>query len=169
MGWNGAQQAAQMSARQPLNAFGCFSYALWPGNRVRLHFRNAEPPGVSPLNTSCLSARLAEIKALFSTLKTGIGETASVVGGSWLYHLPAYRRLFPPGYLASAQPSYEDFPYLALWGQFLDRDQKVRPNHAALFRHNLARSVSLAQAKNAFPFPLLRLEGAISEFYQYYS
>ena len=44
----------------------------------------------------------------------------TVVGGSWLYNIDAYRRLFPPEYLATAKIGDAEYQFLAQWGQFLD-------------------------------------------------
>ncbi len=49
--------------------FGCFSYARLSGDRIRLHFQNAERDGPSPLAIERLSQRLAELVALFEHVK----------------------------------------------------------------------------------------------------
>ena len=107
--------------RQPPEfAFGCFTYAVWTGSRVRLHFFNNQP-GLSPLRHELISERTAELKALFAHVRANLPQAASVVGGSWLYNIEAYQRLFPPEFTRSAV--LEDPPepqFLALWGQFLD-------------------------------------------------
>jgi len=36
------RRQAQLPPKVAENAFGCFSYTLWPEDRVRLHFHNAE-------------------------------------------------------------------------------------------------------------------------------
>ena len=40
---------------------------------------------------------------MFWHLRSLVPPTATAVGGSWLYTIEAYCRLFPPGYLATAQ------------------------------------------------------------------
>jgi hypothetical protein len=37
-----SERIAKQPGQPPEPSFGCFSYALWEGNRVRLHFRNAK-------------------------------------------------------------------------------------------------------------------------------
>ncbi len=150
------------------NNFGCFSYAIWPGNRIRIHFRNAEPAPISPLSSSRQSVRLVELSAMFEDIFHWVSPPATAVGGSWLYHLESYRRLFPPEFLRTAKPSYEDYPYLALWGQFLDRNGGVRSTTANHFRQNLDRQMTLQGILDSFPYPVLRLESDITEFFHFY-
>ena len=63
----------------------------------------------------------------------------TVVGGSWLYHLEAYRRLFPPAYLATAKPGSGDHAYLTLWGQFLYCNGQLKPETVSIFTGCLQR------------------------------
>jgi hypothetical protein len=74
-------------------AFGCFYYALWPENRVRIHFRNGETVSHSPLSRTRRPQRLAELAAMFRHLRSVVPPTATVVGGSWLYNIDAYCQL----------------------------------------------------------------------------
>jgi len=90
------------------------------------------------------------------------------VGGSWLYHLEAYRRLFPPGFLASAQAEEPDARFLALWGQFLDHQGQVKPDMAQRFERAVDRAGSLAELMACFPYPVLRLERPLEEFYAFF-
>jgi hypothetical protein len=150
------------------NGFGCFTYSLWPGQRVRLHFHNADRMEVSPLNISRMPARLMELTEMFKHIRTAAPEAQTVVGGSWLYNLESYRRLFPPAFLATTQPSYEDFPFLALWGQFLDHFCNVRPQFEDQFMQAIQAAQTLPQLERCFPFTMLRLEGDIRAFYAFY-
>jgi hypothetical protein len=152
----------------PDPSFGCFSFALWPGDRVRLHFRNAETEAISPLSPKRLPARLEELRAMFLYLKEHIVISSTVVGGSWLYHIPPYRRLFPPAFLETAYVGTDDFQFIALWGQFVDRNGRIRADPANRFRESLASSRSLKDAQASFPFQVLRLERPIQDFYRFY-
>lgn len=153
----------------PENAFGCFSYALWDGGRVRLHFRDAEPPQFLPLSRARAPVRMAELKALFAGVRAKVPQAKSVVGGSWLYHLEAYRRLFPPAFLASARPSPDpETRYLALWGQFLHRDGSLRLDSAARFGRCFEQKNTPADALGCFPFSVLYLEASLEIFYDFY-
>jgi hypothetical protein len=83
-----------MSAPPVVATFGCVSYALLSGDRIRLHFQNAETDGHSPLGVERLGHRRADLTALFGHVKRILGERVQVVGASWLYTLDAYRRCF---------------------------------------------------------------------------
>jgi hypothetical protein len=152
----------------PNPSFGCFSYAVWPGGRVRLHFRNAEEAGLSPLSPERLPVRLEELRAMFFHVKAHLENPKTIVGGSWLYHLQAYRRLFPPAFLNTAEVSNADFQFIALWGQFVDRHSRIRVDLANAFRRNLKHAASLEEAQASFPYQVLRLESPIQDFYRFY-
>jgi hypothetical protein len=149
-------------------AFGCFYYALWPENRVRLHFQNGETVSHSPLSRTRRPQRLAELAAMFRHLRSLVLPTATVVGGSWLYNLDAYCRLFPPAYLATAQVDANEYQFLALWGQFLDRHGHVQPTIARTFLEGLEQRGTAESLQHCFPYRVLRLESAISPFYAFY-
>ena len=100
---------------------GCFSYALLPGGRLRLHFVNAETDGRSPLGIERRAQRLAELGSLFRQVERAQRQPLQVVGASWLYNLDAYGCLFPVSYLATARVLGGRFQHMPLWGQFLDR------------------------------------------------
>lgn len=154
---------------EPQNAFGCFSYALWSGERIRLHFRDAEEARFHPLEGKRRPLRIAELKALFADVKKKVPQAKSVVGGSWLYHLEAYRNLFPPQYLAGASPSCEpECQFLALWGQFLHRDGSLRLEAAARFRRCFENKNTPTAALGCFPLSVLRLEAPVEVFYAFY-
>src|SRR4030095_16601207 len=100
---------------------GCCGYGRLDGERIRLHFRNAETEGHAPLGIARRDRRIAELRALFEHAKRTAHLSVRVVGASWLYNLEAYRRLFPPSYLATARVLPDRFQRMPLWGQFLDR------------------------------------------------
>jgi hypothetical protein len=149
-------------------AFGCFYYALWPENRVRIHFRNGETVSHSPLSRTRRPQRLAELAAMFRHLRSVVPPTATVVGGSWLYNIDAYCQLFPPAYLATAQVGANEYRFLALWGQFLDRHGQVKPTIAHTFLAGLEQRITADSLQHCFPYRVLRLESAISPFYEFY-
>ena len=91
-----------MAAPAIVATFGCFSYSRLSGDRIRLHFENADTDGHSSLGIDRLGQRLADLAALFEHVKRTLGQPLQVVGASWLYNLDAYRRLFPIPYLATA-------------------------------------------------------------------
>jgi hypothetical protein len=148
---------------------GCFSYARLGDDRIRLHFLNVEPDGHSPLGRDRAGQRRADLAALFESVKRAERSPLRVLGVSWLYNLDAYRRLFPPSYIASARaaepPRFRNMP---LWGQFLDRHGQVRASPARQFLERLERHSSLADLGWCFPLQALEVEASAQEFYDFY-
>jgi hypothetical protein len=149
---------------------GCF--ACDPPDRngaVRIHFGNRDNDGESPLCASKIAQRRGELRAMFGLVRTTYPAAVSVRGGSWLYHLEAYRRLFPAAYVASRRqpervPSLQGY---SSWGQFLDHRGWVRPGPRARFLDNLETLDPLRIAA-VFPLPALEVAGDIAEFYAQY-
>lgn len=148
--------------------FGCFSYARPRDDRIRLHFHNAEGEGRSPLAREARDRRLAELGALFAHVKQTGPEAVWVAGASWLYNIPAYRRLFPESYLATARPLGDRFRHMPLWGQFVDRRGQVRTGPADEFRARLGCGASLEDLGRCFPWPVLAVEAPVGEFYAFH-
>jgi hypothetical protein len=154
--------------QEPAVGFGCFSYAMDDANCVRLHFHNAEPAAVSPLSIERLPARLGELRALFGHVRRHHGDAIRVVGTSWLHNLPAYRRCFPGAYAASATVAEPKFRHLPLWGQFLDRGGRVRPDMAEDFLRRLSGVTGARDLARSFPFQALAVAAPIALFYRFY-
>ncbi|MHC4952862.1 MAG: hypothetical protein ACYTGZ_03165 [Planctomycetota bacterium] len=148
--------------------FGSFAYALTEANHVRLHFRDSETDGHSPLAVARSARRRAELTALFRHLKRNVCEDIPVVGVSWLYNLDAYRRLFPPAYASSARVVVGKFRSMPLWGQFLDRRGEVKDSVKHPFLTSLAQQSSLARVHECFPLQVLTTRAPASEFYDFY-
>lgn len=147
---------------------GCFSYAWLDSGRIRLHFHASDGDGRSPLGQECRDRRLADLTALFASLKHSAPTPSRVVGASWLYNLMAYRRLFPEPYLATAQVVRQRFRHMPLWGQFVNRHGDVRGDVAGQFRDRLRHHSSLQNLDDCFPFQVLALEAPVVEFYDFY-
>lgn len=159
---------AHLDASPPVAAtFGCFGYAI-TGDRIRLHFRNAETDGGSPLASGRRNERTAELRALFGQVKRTVPDTVRVIGASWLYNLDAYRRLFPPSYVASAHVLRDRFQRMPLWGQFLDRRGAVRESAARPFLEGLARQRGMDGLERCFPLQALGVEAPVRDFYDFY-
>lgn len=148
--------------------FGCFSYALLQGDRIRLHFENAETAEHSPLGRERLGQRRADLSALFEHVKRTLRQPVRVVGASWLYNLDAYRRLFPVSYIATARVIGGRFQHMPLWGQFLDRYGGLKESMARPFRERLERQSSFEHLDECFPFQVLTVEASVLEFYDFY-
>jgi GNAT superfamily N-acetyltransferase len=147
---------------------GCFAYALMTGERLRLHFRNAETDGCSPLGAERQGRRRAELAVLFEHARRTGSRHRLVVGASWLYNLEAYRRLFPPSYVATARVIGRRFQHMPLWGQFLDRHGEVRESQTRLFLQRLAGVSSMSSLDACFPLPVLTVEAPVSAFEEFY-
>ena len=148
--------------------FGCFSYELRDGGAVRLHFRDSDSDCCSPLATARVERRRAELAALFAHLMPNISQDAPIVGASWLYNLRAYRRLFPPAYVASARPIRNAFRSMPLWGQFLNRRGEIREPTSKAFLNALAQAPSLSEVGRCFPLQALGVSAPAREFADFY-
>jgi hypothetical protein len=147
---------------------GCFSYARLSGERIRLHFHDADQDGRSPLAIERVSRRRAELAGLFDHVKRAARTPLRVVGASWLYNLAAYRRLFPSSYLATTRPMPRCFQHLPLWGQFLDRHGALREKRARDFLMRLGHQSSVDDLDRCFPLQALSVEAPVQDFYDFY-
>jgi len=157
-----------MAAPATVATSGCFSYARLGGDRIRLHFQNAETDGHSPLGIERFGQRLADLASLFKHVKRTLRQPLQVVGASWLYNLDAYRRLFPAPYLATAHVMHHRFQHMPLWGQFLDRYGEIKAGVMRQFLERLERQSSLDSLDQCFPFPVLSVEASVLAFYDFY-
>jgi hypothetical protein len=148
--------------------FGCFSYAWLNGDRIRLHFRNAETDGYSPLAIDRLDRRLADLTALFEHVKRTLPQPLQVAGASWLYNLDAYRRLFPVSYLATARVIGHRFQHMPLWGQFLDRHGEIKEGMTRQLLERLEGQSNLDGLDQCFPLQVLAAEASVTAFYEFY-
>lgn len=149
--------------------FGCFTFEYKPEERcVKIHFANKDDDG-SPLDDKNLFKRLAELKSMFEYVKKNYPNAKIVRGGSWLYNLSKYRRLFPPEFSRDAQPATRyHFDGMSAWGQFLDQNMKIKPDQAKLFRERLNNAESLDQLEDSLPLQVLEVGDYIEDFYNFY-
>lgn len=151
--------------------FGCFSYELLdPGDVVRIHFSNRDTTGDSgPLARAKADSRLAELQEMFAFIRAHHSRAQIVRGGSWLYNLQAYRRLFPPEYAASVfEPEHVRLNGTSSWGQLVDFRQEVKPDIRQALLANIG-VVDIAAPWTAFPMRALGAQSLIEPFYQFYS
>jgi len=144
--------------------FGCFSYASLSPGRIRLHFRNADTEGGSSLSKARADLRRAELASLVRHARTCEPRDTEIVGVSWLYNLEAYRRLFPPEYLSTAEPTTNPYRHLPLWGQFLDRFGSVKDRLARPFLQRVRQLESVEGALACFPFQALKVRAPLDVF-----
>lgn len=159
---------AETRTRAPVVVtIGCFSYELQEANRVRLHFRNADTSGYSPLHVSRVEARRAEIAELFAHVRRTVAGEVQVLGTSWLYNLDAYRRLFPARYTTSGTV-VQRFRSMPLWGQFVDHAGRIKAARAEQFLKGILAKASVTQLPDAFPLQPLAVHAPAQCFYEHY-
>lgn len=149
--------------------FGCFSYALLCNDRIRLHFQNAQTGQHSSLAIECFVQRQTELTALFKHVKSTQHVRTQVIGVSWLYNLPSYRRLFPASYVSTARVNNALFHSMTRWGQFLDRNGRIKESMARPFLKRLGQQSSMLHLHECFPFQVLCVESPVQEFYNFYN
>ncbi|MGA0599598.1 hypothetical protein ACO2Q3_02725 [Caulobacter sp. KR2-114] len=152
--------------------FGCFAYdppdaALGDGV-VRIHFENRDDDGVSPLADDKLGRRRADAAAMFGHIAAAHADAHTVKGGSWLYNLEAYRRLFPPQYGASRQrPEPLRLNGTSSWGQLIDHRGQVKPAAREAFLTRL-RDLDPDAPWRVFPLPALAVSAPLAAFTAFY-
>jgi hypothetical protein len=150
--------------------FGAFAFNP-PDHRgvVRIHFSPRDDDGISPLAREKTDRRRSELEALVGRLVDAYPDARRIRGTSWLYHLPAYRRLFPPAYADSATLHGPSLRYegTANWGQFLSHGGGVKAAAVARMRDNLRR-LDPERPWLAFPLPALTPEAAVAAFVEHY-
>lgn len=158
----------ETGAPKVVSSVGCFAYERLRPGAIHVHFKNAEKNGDSPLGAARHDARMAELRQLFSLIREQEDPLTKVYGTSWLYNLPAYRRLFPQTYLASAAEVQNKTRNVSLWGQFVGRHKELNVKSASAFRQNVARQVHLAGLEACFPLKPLAVSAPAQAFYDFH-
>jgi hypothetical protein len=164
------RQSAPESLPPGQRRFGCFS--VDPADKedvVRIHFGNYENDDIGPLSHAKIDKRKQELKTMFTYIKKVYPRAKEVQGGSWLYNLEAYRRLFPPEYGDSREVLKEGsrLQGSSRWGQFLDHKGGVKPELREQFLENL-KYLDMNRLWEVFPLPTFRAHAPIQAFYEYY-
>jgi len=150
--------------------FGCFSYELLnPEHVVRIHFSSRDSAdGCGPLARAKADCRMSELREMFEYIRANHSSARTVRGGSWLYNLESYRRLFPPEYAASTfEPERVRLDGTSSWGQLLDFRSLVKPTIRQALLDSIG-NVDIATPWKAFPLGALGAQGAIAQFYRFY-
>ena len=150
--------------------FGCFSYVYpWRNTRkLRLHFENRETFEHGALSKDRMSVRQSELLLMFRHIQANHPDVETVRGGSWLYNIPAYLRLFPPDYVKTAKPVGYETEFWALWGQFIARNGSIRQPAATQFLECLNKQRTVDGCLQCFPYQVLRPECPIETFYDFF-
>jgi len=85
-----------------------------------------------------------------------------------MYNFPAYRRLFPSDYVATADPAEPELQFMSLWGQFINRTGNLRPKAADIFLQQMDTATTLDELKDSFPLPVLAPRCSIQYFFDFY-
>jgi hypothetical protein len=151
--------------------FGCFGCDPPDAAGVlRIHFNNRDSTDdIGPLSRAKTPRRLGELETMFAFVREAWPAANTVQGGSWLYNLEAYRRLFPAAYGESRRPPPGPVRLsgTSSWGQFLDHREAIKPDLREAFLHNL-ETIDVAAPWRAFPLPALRTSAPIEIFYDRY-
>jgi hypothetical protein len=156
---------------EPSAPFGCFSFDPPKEGAIRIHFSpNDTRDGVGPLSRAKVDQRVAELREMFARIREQHPDAERVVGGSWLYHLEAYRRLFPAAYVSSLRihTTPSNFTGGSWWGQFVDHDGNVVPERVRSFTENLA-NLDPAAVWRAFPLPALAAQASVDVFHHHFA
>ncbi len=154
--------------------FGCFSFHFhpeWRGDRdvIEIHFHNRDHSGYGPLSKVRQAERIQDLKEMFTRVKTQYPQAKFVHGGSWLYNIAAYKRLFPASFTANMIA--EDIPFprsSGIWGQFLDSEGKVKLEMADAFLVKVNQAKTLDQLLQCFEFKILYPRVKIEDFYDFF-
>jgi hypothetical protein len=151
--------------------FGCFAHEpLNDEGVVRIHFNNRDTDAEGgPLASGKIGRRRDELTRLFAHVARTCAPDTPIRGGSWLYHVEAYRRLFPPAYADSRRPYARPIALrgTATWGQVIDAHERIRPAVRDAVLGNLAR-LDPEAPHLAFPFQMLAVEAPLSAFLEFY-
>ena len=153
------------------SGFGCFAHETPNAEGgVKIHFNNRDTDDEGgPLASAKQARRLAELAAMVRHIATTHPEATHIKGGSWLYHLEAYRRLFPPAYVATA--ALHPGPHLtgtSTWGQLIDSREAIRPAVRDAVVANLAALDPRAPWR-VFPYQPLTPSAPVAVFVAHYA
>ena len=148
----------------------CFSYEYDNNNKsVSIHFQNNFSDISSPLSAVNIPARKNELRFIFQNIKANYPETRSVIGETWLFAYEAYRRLFPPEYIAGLKVQNRGYKGNGRWGQFIMNSGGLNQARADQFIESIKRAESEKELTDSFPYDYLETQAAINVFYRYFS
>jgi len=172
-----AQLALCAEYQQPVanakieRSHGCFSYDPPDASgTLRIHFLPPKGIGSSPLASTNVAERLAELGEMFSHVRRFEPKATSVRGVSWLYNLPAYKRLFPLAYSASAKQAQFQLHLngTSTWGQVLTWRQEVKPTVRDQLMADL-NNMDVEAPWRVFPLKAMVAMGQIELFYDMFT
>jgi len=153
--------------------FGCFRYRYVENERgegiVKIHFLNDRSSKEGPLASSQKENRLKELKKMFEDVKKNYPNAKCVQGGSWLYNLESYKRLFPEEYFVNMKSTRPKPQMLVIWGQFINSEWGIKKDKAEAFLSKLAKAKTEEELEQVFELVELFPKCEIKYFYDFYS
>ena len=151
--------------------FGSFYFVLRNNRVIRPHFiklgDDTSPHSV--ISNERMAESLRNLRRMFQFIKDNISGAKTVRGNTWLYNLEAYRRLYPLEYTTQMVANeLHEFQFMALWGQFFDRNWQVKDLLANELLNRIEALNSLANLRFCFPYQALMPRRNIQAFYDYY-
>jgi hypothetical protein len=153
--------------------FGCFRYDFISSANdahgiIRIHFKNRDHSVEGPLSKGRQEARLQDLKSMFTFISENHPEATTVEGGSWLYNLGAYQRLFPKTFTSDMKAEEIPFPRSSgIWGQFINSDGQVNEKMRYAFIRKTATAKSIEDLLQCFEFKILFARTGVENFYSY--
>ncbi len=153
--------------------FGCFRYDFISqvGNDygvIKIHFKNRDSSIEGPLSKERQKARRHDLKRMFEHISENYPEAKIVKGGSWLYNLKSYQRLFPKMFTSNMKVEEIPFPRTSgIWGQFLNSDRQVNEKMKCSFIQKVNNAKSSEELLECFEFRILFPSTDIEYFYNH--
>jgi hypothetical protein len=153
--------------------FGCFRYdfitqADNDHGIIKIHFRNRDHSLGGPLSKERQQARLQDLKSMFASIRENHPEAKTVEGGSWLYNLQSYQRLFPKTFTSNMKVEEIPFPRSSgIWGQFINSEGQVNEKMKSAFIHKTDAAKSIKELLQCFEFKILFPRAGIENFYSH--
>lgn len=165
------ESADEVLPRPGQTAFGCFAHDP-PDTfgEVRIHFFNLDTDDQGgPIASAKVGRRRRELAAMVASIREKHPQAHTIRGGSWLYNIEAYRRLFPPDYIASCglKPGPLRLTGTSVWGQLIDSREAIRPQVRDALMANLA-TLDPQAPWTAFPHRVLAVHAPIECFVRFY-
>jgi hypothetical protein len=157
---------------------GNFSYEFDEKTKsIEMHFVSrpdlmvrAADDSPSALSAASVEKTKSDLADMFRYIRRTHPDAVRVEGRSWLYNIEAYRRLFPPEYVATHTVEEVDggqTPTPSTWGQFSDRKGNLNHERAQQFLDNMQK-LDPEHPQRAFPLQPLSVKAPIEHFYRFY-
>jgi len=153
--------------------FGCFRYDFISQVEndyevIKIHFKNRDNSSEGPLSKSRQKARHDDLKRMFEHISENYPKAKIVKGGSWLYNLKSYQRLFPKKFTSNMKVEAIPFPRTSgIWGQFLNSDGLVNEKMKCSFMNKVNIAKNFEELLECFEFKILFASTDIGYFYRH--